>query len=219
MSNLETHPSKIKALIWAAFNYFYSQPEDKKIEQAPLTPLLSSTQAKTPQLQSGQSEDNWLSSADLFGNGFPQLNPRNRTSKKLEASKKRLKSSTQIESESSEKLFGRFQMPNWRTLRLKEKAGLQQPKKSTVKTSPTSQNITINPASELESRSKREITQEARESTKIEAKPDWIETKAELIGYQKHPLEQILAWIDNTMLKIEEAIATVVSSLQQLWRK
>ncbi len=97
-SNLETHPSKIKVLISAAFNYFYRQPEDKKIKQAPLTPLLSSTQAKTPRLQSEQSEENWLSSADLFGNGFPQLNPRNRTSNKLNPSTKNQKS--------SEKLFG-----------------------------------------------------------------------------------------------------------------
>ncbi len=296
-SNLETHPSKIQALISAAFNYFYRQPEEKKIKQAPLTPLLSSTKPN-PQLQSEQSEDNWLSSADLFGNGlisngFPQLNPRNRTSNKLNPSTKNKKS--------SEKLFRRFQMPNWRTLRLKERAGLVQPQKGilkselsastksserdsyikpserdsyikpserdsyikpserdsyikpserdsyikpserdsyikpserdsyikpseqdarTTKASQKSQKIVSNSNSELGSRSKREIAaNQINESTEIEAKPEWIETKAEIVGYQKHPLEQVLAWIDNTMLKIEEAIAKFASALKQIWRK
>ncbi|WP_414624269.1 hypothetical protein [Calothrix sp. CCY 0018] len=222
--NLETHPSKIQALIWAAFNYFYSKPEDKKIDQAPPTRYISSTKP-LPQLQSEKSQDNWLSNADLFGNGFPQLNPRNRTSNKLEASKQQLNPSTNIKN-SSEKLFGRFQMPNWRTLRLKEKAGLVQPQKGILNeqdasiTSQNAQKIAINSTSELQSRSKREIAaNQTNESTEIEAKPEWIETKAEIVGYQKHPLEQVLTWIDNTMLKIEEAIAKFAKALQQLWRK
>ncbi|MGB3637364.1 MAG: hypothetical protein WBA39_07270 [Rivularia sp. (in: cyanobacteria)] len=242
--NLETHPSKIQALIAAALDYFYRKPEDKKIEQAPSTSYLSSTKP-LPQRQSGQSEDNWLSNADLFGNGFPQLNPRNRTSNKLEASKQ-LNPSTKNK-KSSEKLFGRFQMPNWRTLRLKERAGLVQPQKGilkselstsiksseqdsyittseqdarTTKASQKSQKIAINSTSELQNRSKREIAaNQTNESTEIEAKPEWIETKAEIVGYHKHPLEQALAWIDNTMLKIEEAIAKFARALQQIWRK
>jgi hypothetical protein len=257
--NLETHPSKIQALIEAAFNYFYSKSKDKEIKQAPAKPLLSSTQSKSPQIQSEQSEDNWLSSADLFGNGFPQLNPTNRASNKLAASKQQLNPATK--NQKSSQIFGRFQMPNWRTLRLKERAGLQQSQKGILKnqqdgyikpseqdayvkpseqdayvkpseqdayvkpseqdartTLATSGKIPINSAAELQSRSKRKIAQ-GSESTEIEAKPEWIETKAEIVGYQKHPLEQLLAWIDNTMLKIEEAIAKFASALQQIWRK
>jgi hypothetical protein len=33
--------------------------------------------------------------------------------------------------------------------------------------------------------------------------PDWIETTATFLGYEKHPLEQILAWLDHVMLWIE----------------
>lgn len=33
--------------------------------------------------------------------------------------------------------------------------------------------------------------------------PDWIETTATFIGYEKHPLEQILEWLDYIMLWIE----------------
>ncbi len=138
-------------------------------------------------------------------------------------------------------------MPNWRTLRLKERAGLVQPQKGilksklsasiksseqdsyittseqdarTTKASQKSQKIVSSSNSELRSRSKREIAaNQINESTEIEAKPEWIETKAEIVGYQKHPLEQLLAWIDNTMLKIEEAIAKFASALKQIWRK
>jgi len=213
--NVEAQKSKIQALISAAFNYFYAEPEDKKIKQTPSKPYLSSTQSKSPQQQIRQSEDDWLNSTDLFGNGFPQLNPRNQELKKLN-------SSTEIK-DSSEKLFGRFQLPNWRTLRLKEKAGLQQSQKGALKSeqdSPISQKITINRASELQNRSKGKITQtQTSQSTEIEAKPEWIETKAEIVGYQKHPLEQLLAWIDNTMLKIEEALSKFATTLQQIWRK
>ncbi|MEA5578836.1 hypothetical protein [Anabaena sp. UHCC 0451] len=34
-------------------------------------------------------------------------------------------------------------------------------------------------------------------------KPDWIETTATFLGYEKHPLEQILAWLDHLMLWME----------------
>lgn len=227
-SNSE-HPSKIQALISAAFNYFYSKPEDKKINQTPSKPLISATKPKPPQLQSKSSEDNWLSSADLFGNGltsngFPQLNPKNRILNKLEASKKQLNPSANTKKTSE--IFGRFQMPNWRTLRLKEKAGLVLSQKGINKseqdasiTSPSSQKIVINSTSELQSRNKGDAANQTSESTEIEAKPEWIETKAQIVGYQKHPLEQVLAWIDNTMLKIESAIVKFAKALAGIWRK
>lgn len=215
--NVETQ-SKIQALISAAIKYFYAEPEAKKIKQVPPKRYFSPNQSNFPQLKSGKSQDDWLSSADLFGNGFPQLNPKNQASNK--ASEK-LENSEQIK-DSSKKLFGRFQLPNWRTLQLKEKAGLQQSKKSTLQkqqkadiTSQKSQKIIINPTSELQNISQAQTS----ESTEIEAKPEWIETKAEIVGYQKHPLEQILTWIDNTMLKIEEAISKLASALGQMFRR
>ncbi|AFY54448.1 hypothetical protein Riv7116_1907 [Rivularia sp. PCC 7116] len=220
--NLETQKSKIQTLISAAFNYFYTKPAAKEFKQTPHRSYLASGKIKTPQLQSQASADDWLSSSDLFGNGFPQLNPRNKISNKLAASQQQLDSSPKVNS--SEKLFGRFQLPNWRTLRLKEKAGLQKPQENTrinaIKNSAKSQQITISPTSELQNTNKGEITQtQADESTQMEAKPEWIETKAEIIGYQKHPLEQVLAWIDNTMLKIEEVIVKFAKALQQFWWK
>jgi hypothetical protein len=41
------------------------------------------------------------------------------------------------------------------------------------------------------------------QQNKYQFKPDWIEIKAIFIGYEKHPLEQILTWLDHLMLWIE----------------
>ena len=93
-------------------------------------------------------------------------------------------------------------------------------KTSIDKTSRISQKIQTTPASESQNQNKGEITQtQTPESTQVEAKPECIETKAEIVGYQKHPLEQILGWIDSAMLKIEEVFVKFASALRQLWRK
>ncbi|MBF2016991.1 MAG: hypothetical protein IGS23_17690 [Rivularia sp. T60_A2020_040] len=249
--NLESQKSKIQALISAALNYFYGEPQNKKIKQTPPKRYLSTTKSKTPQLQSQQSTDDWLSFNDLFNSGLPQRNQKNQAlNNNVETIKKQLKPSTEVNN-SSAKLFGRFQIPNWRTLRLKQKAGLQKPQKPVLRhqqdgyitknqqdgyikksgqdgyikksgqdarTTGIYQKITITPNSRLKNQNQGEITQ-THESTQVEAKPEWIETKAELIGYHKHPLEQLLALIDTAMLKIEEVFVNLAKALQKLWGK
>jgi hypothetical protein len=46
----------------------------------------------------------------------------------------------------------------------------------------------------------------------------WIETEATLVGYVKHPLEQVLEWLDSGMVWIEEAIAKIWNWLRHGWR-
>jgi hypothetical protein len=245
--NLETQKSKIQALIRAALNYFYGESKSKKIKPTPQTRYISSTKPN-PQLQSQQSTDDWLTLGDLFNSEFTQGNQTNQVSNKVELNYKQLNPSTQ-ENNSSKKLFERFQIPNWRTLRLKERAGLQKPKKPIKQsgqddirksgedgyitksgqdapttnnqvTSGSFQKITITAAKKLQSENKGEITQiQSRESTQVEAKPEWIETSCEIVGYQKHPLEQLLAFIDGTFVKIEEVFIKIANALVQLWRK
>ena len=43
----------------------------------------------------------------------------------------------------------------------------------------------------------------------MEAKLDWIETNATVMGYVKHPLEQLLAWLDSLMLWLEEMLLKI----------
>lgn len=47
----------------------------------------------------------------------------------------------------------------------------------------------------------------------LEHSPDWIETKATHVGYAKHPLEQLLEWLDRGMLWLEEIITTIWRSI------
>ncbi|MBD2091376.1 hypothetical protein H6F67_16130 [Microcoleus sp. FACHB-1515] len=49
------------------------------------------------------------------------------------------------------------------------------------------------------------------ESTAPTAAPTWIETEARLVGYVKHPLEQLLEWLDAGMLWLE-------TKLSNFWR-
>ncbi len=74
--------------------------------------------------------------------------------------------------------------------------------------------------SPLESESNKEeiFWQQSHQTTEVEAKPDWIETKAKTIGYELHPLEQILAWLDSVMLLLEEIFVKVFQSLHRLWQ-
>jgi hypothetical protein len=48
------------------------------------------------------------------------------------------------------------------------------------------------------------ITYNNPETILIENDPEWIEIEAKPIGYEKHPLELILQWLDQVMLWIEE---------------
>lgn len=52
--------------------------------------------------------------------------------------------------------------------------------------------------------------------SQVEAKPDWIETKAKTIGYEKHPLVYILEWLDQVMLKLEELFVKIFHYIQKL---
>ena len=48
------------------------------------------------------------------------------------------------------------------------------------------------------------------QETGLDAAPDWIETEARVMGYHKHPLEQILELLDIFVLWLEE-------NLKKIW--
>jgi hypothetical protein len=52
------------------------------------------------------------------------------------------------------------------------------------------------------------ITTNSQE-TGLEAAPEWIETEARAIGYHKHPLEQILEFLDIFILWLEEKLKKI----------
>jgi hypothetical protein len=84
-----------------------------------------------------------------------------------------------------------------------------------------SPDITVLPETAIES-SKRPVPTVANDaSVELEvrdaekhmptAAPSWIETEATLVGYVKHPLEQLLEWLDSGMLWLESLIIKILS--------
>ena len=53
----------------------------------------------------------------------------------------------------------------------------------------------------------------------IEPAPDWIETEAISTGYVKHPLEEILEWLDVGMLLLEEVTIKAWQWMRQFFTK
>lgn len=60
--------------------------------------------------------------------------------------------------------------------------------------------------------------QSSSQGTQIESAPEWIETRATVMGYVKHPLEQLLKWLDRAVLWLEELVVRVLQWVQQLWQ-
>ena len=48
-----------------------------------------------------------------------------------------------------------------------------------------------------------------QQETALELSPDWIDIHATTMGYIKHPLEKILAWLDRIILWLEELMANI----------
>ncbi|MDF5727260.1 MAG: hypothetical protein PUP92_04295 [Rhizonema sp. PD38] len=53
----------------------------------------------------------------------------------------------------------------------------------------------------------------------VEGKPDWIEIKAKSLGYEKHPLEQVLQWLDRLMVLLEDIFLRIIHFLHQQWKR
>jgi len=63
-----------------------------------------------------------------------------------------------------------------------------------------------------------DLSRKEARSKKLAPAPEWIETQATTMGYVKHPLEQLLEWLDYAVLWLEELLVRVVQWMQQLKR-
>ncbi|MDJ0674615.1 MAG: hypothetical protein QNJ36_04305 [Calothrix sp. MO_167.B42] len=160
---------------------------DKEIPSTPLP----SQKSSTPNLESQEIVDPWLTLDDLFGNSQetpPEEQKVQTNNNPPHTSKKSLQT-----------------WPN------RYQQLVQQPEADIelVKQQPPSINIAPATTSELDTTN----------NNQLEANPDFIETQAKMVGYTQHPLEKILEWLDNSMLWLEEKIITVFNFIQKLWRK
>lgn len=152
-------------------------------------------------------EDAWLCESDLFGESV--------TSEKL--TRHQLKHST-----SKTKLSGRNSISDPVSTRyylgnlvnIFRKLPQPQPTSKIVKRQESNKGqlvagISTKQSSPLLKSPRQDVSgfaQKSNSNTQIEPAPDWIETSATAVGYVKHPLEQLLAWLDGAMLWLEAVL-------------
>ncbi len=217
-----TKSFQIQGIIWAAIEYFFGDctPRSAGRERT----------AKLPQPTINNLEDPWLEMSDLFGSEEvtkQSLILENHLTSKvayLPEDKKLTQSSQELNKHSLRSLLNR-----WRQLTQKNSAFLAVKTPQTVKSlsknqqqklsSQISQNYYIsqelNVAVTTNSPSLKSNSVAAKSSESLEHTPEWIETNATTMGYVKHPLEQLLEWLDLAMLWLENILIKFWHWLQQ----
>ncbi|WP_445172531.1 hypothetical protein [Microcoleus sp.] len=77
-------------------------------------------------------------------------------------------------------------------------------------TNPNTAQNSHSPAAITAPTSRYTAAQPKNQSAGVQPEGDYLETKAESMGYIKHPLEQVLEWLDRVMLRLENIA-------EQLW--
>ncbi|MEH1903532.1 MAG: hypothetical protein V7L04_19515 [Nostoc sp.] len=224
--SLETHKLNLQALIEAALNYFFGvgsrktlEPtiSDERLPSKLLSSHLRKALSKSPQLENQDlTDDSWLTWGDLFGDTETVVD------------KPVTLSQTKNPALAPSLSVGHSPQKNLSVKQPKVGAGLVQRKQptsnlaSSQKTSGkvSSRKQTQASISQTKSESgKGEILQEQfHQSSQVEAQPDWIETKVTSTGYEKHPLEQLLEWLDYVMLWLEKRFVKIFQLLRQMWQ-
>ncbi|MCC5598587.1 hypothetical protein [Nostoc favosum] len=212
---LETHTLNLQALIEAALNYFFGVGNRKTLESTTsnellpdklLSSRLRKSFSKSRQLENQDlTDDPWLTWNDLFGDT------------ETIAQKPVTLSGKTNPALASSLSAGHFPQNNLTLKQPKVGSGLVRRSQKTSKIASAKQTRTSISQPKSESRKGEILHQQFHQSSQVEAQPDWIETKATSIGYEKHPLEQLLEWVDYVMLWLEERFVKMFQSLRQLW--
>ncbi|MEH1936086.1 MAG: hypothetical protein V7L14_20790 [Nostoc sp.] len=223
---LETHTQNFQALIEAALNYFFGVGNRKTLEATTSNKrlpgkLLSSrfrkALSKSPLVENQDlTDDPWLTWNDLFGDSEAVAD-------------KPVTLSARINSALAPSLsVGHFPQKNLTVKQPKVGSGLlgrKQPtsnlassQKTSAKVASVKQTQSRISQTKSESRKGEILQQQFHQSSQVEAQPDWIETKATSTGYEKHPLEQLLEWLDYVMVWLEERFVKIFQSLRRLWQ-
>ncbi|MBN3910735.1 MAG: hypothetical protein HWQ35_30620 [Nostoc sp. NMS1] len=223
---LETHTLNINALIEAALNYFFGVGNRKTLEptnsdeQLPgklFSSRFRKALSKSPLLENQDlAVDPWLTWNDLFGD--------TETVTENSVTHSQVKNPALAASLS----VRHFPQKNLTIKQPKIGSGLVQRKQATSNLA-SSRKISGKVASAKQtqaniSQTKREsrkgeiLQRQFHQSSQVEAQPDWIEIKATSTGYEKHPLEQLLEWVDYAMLWLEERFVKIFQSLRQMWQ-
>ncbi len=74
----------------------------------------------------------------------------------------------------------------------------------------------VNSSKQTDSQQRENSQMQFHQSNQVKATPDWIETTATLMGYEKHLLEHLLEWLDRAMLWLEKIFLNMFHFLQGL---
>ncbi|MEH2045377.1 hypothetical protein [Nostoc sp.] len=223
---LETHSQNFQALIEAALNYFFGVGNRKTLETTisneklpgKLFPSrLRKALSKSPLVENQDlTDDPWLTWNDLFGDTEAVVDKPVTFSGKINPA---LTPSLSV---------GHFPQKNLSVKQPKIGSGLikrKQPSSNLTSSQKTSEKVAFVKQTQTrisqtksESRKGEILQQQFHQSSHVEAQPDWIETTATSTGYEKHPLEQLLEWLDYIMVWLEERFVKIFQSLRQLWQ-
>ncbi|MBE8989311.1 hypothetical protein [Nostoc sp. LEGE 12450] len=223
---LETHTLNIQALIEAALNYFFgvgnkrtldSTTSDEQLPSKLFSSRFRKALSKNSLLENQDlAVDPWLTWNDLFGDTETVTN------------KSVTLSQVENPALAASLSVGHFPQKNLTVKQPKTGSGLVQRKqaisnlasnqKTSGKVSSRKQTQAHTSLTKRESRKGEILQQQFHQSSQVEAQPDWIETKATSTGYEKHPLEQLLEWVDYAMLWLEERFVKIFRSLRQMWQ-
>ncbi|MEA5626173.1 hypothetical protein [Nostoc sp. UHCC 0251] len=223
---LETHTLNLQGLIEAALNYFFGvgnrktlEPttSDERLSGKRLPSLLRNALSKSSELEKQDlADDPWLTWNDLFGDTETVADKSGTLSQRTNPA---LPSSLSV---------GHFPQNKLSVKQPKIGSGLLQRKQSTSnlassqKTSGKVASVKQTQASISQTKSKSRngeiLKQQFNQTSQVEAQPDWIEIKATSTGYEKHPLEQLLEWVDYVMLWLEERFVKIFQSFRQMWQ-
>lgn len=229
--NSQTHANTITTLIWAAVDYFFGNQRKKNLTYIPSSqslesidaPLqekqlqgrhtvtkLSASKSRSAQLPASvhldqNIEDPWLNESDLFGDSIAAIEmPQQLKSPTIESRTKKtsLLPSIKIVGYSLQNLVN-----SWRKYSPAQlTSGIAKQQK--INTGKLSDRLEQSlPLSQSPQQLETDKTSTpAYSQTGVKLPPDWIETHATVIGYVKHPLEQLLTWLDQAMLWLEEVL-------------
>ncbi|MEH2116722.1 hypothetical protein [Nostoc sp.] len=223
---LETSTLNIHALIEGALNYFFDVGTRKTLESTTnherlpgkiLPSRFKKALSKSRQLEKQDlTDDPWLTWNDLFGDTETVADKPVTLSQKTNPA---LAPNLSVEHFPQNNLSVKQPQVGSGLVRRKQPTNvLAASRKTSGKVASATQTETR--ISQTKSDRKGEILQQQfHQSSQVEAQPDWIETKATSTGYEKHPLEQLLEWVDYVMLWLEERFVNIFESLRQLWQR
>ncbi len=221
LDSSKTDAFKIQALIWAAIDYFFGHRSGKQLGQptAPIDYLELTAGSKPlrkplpsrhssllekefsrqlpPQLLNSDP-DPWLTLSDLFG---PESESEPSTQSMPPPA-----SQTTTHLAGQKNLALPFRKATWYSLR-----NLLNPFQMFLPQQEQGSGGIVRQVGKI-------CDQPLDQSTQLEPAPKWIETHAIAMGYVKHPLEQLLEWLDRAMLWLEDFLVRVLQWIQQLWQ-